>query len=99
MLGQQVINWFLFITPFAKYLEQIKTLVFVQDGVLWTIPIGTLYDGKQFLVEKYAIRNTPSLSLTSPQPLNTKDLKILAFGLTDTSAIDKNTFFPPVVIR
>ena len=26
--------------------------------------------------------------------MNTKDLKILAFGLTDDSAIDKNTFFP-----
>ena len=90
--AKEIYNWF--ITPFAKDLEQIKTLVFVQDGVLWTIPMGTLYDGKQFLIEKYAIGNTPSLSLTSPQPLNTKDLKILAFGLTDASAIDKNTFFP-----
>lgn len=90
--AKEIYSWF--ITPFEKDLQQIKTLVFVQDGVLWTIPMGTLYDGKQFLVEKYAIGNTPSLSLTSPQPLNTKDLKILAFGLTDASAIDKNTFFP-----
>ena len=90
--AKEIYSWF--ITPFTKDLEKIKTLVFVQDGVLWTIPMGTLYDGKQFLVEKYAIGNTPSLSLTSPQALNTKDLKILAFGLTDDSAIDKNTFFP-----
>ena len=90
--AREIYNWF--ITPFAKDLEKIKTLVFVQDGILWTIPMGTLYDGKQFLVEKYAIASTPSLSLTSPQPLNTKNLKILAFGLTDASAVDKNTFFP-----
>ncbi|MBV6626080.1 MAG: CHAT domain-containing protein [Rivularia sp. (in: Bacteria)] len=92
--GKEIYDWF--ITPFAKDLEQIKTLVFVQDGVLWTIPMGTLYDGKQFLIEKYAIASTPSLSLTSPQPLNSKNLKILAFGLTDASAIDKNTYFPPL---
>jgi len=90
--AKEIYNWF--ITPFAKDLKQIKTLVFIQDGVLWTIPMGTLYDGKQFLVEKYAIGSTPSLSLTSPQPLNSENLKILAFGLTDASAIDKNTFFP-----
>jgi len=92
--AKEIYSWF--ITPFAKDLEQIKTLVFIQDGVLWTIPMGTLYDGKQFLIEKYAIGSTPSLSLTSPQPLNTKNLKILAFGLTDASAIDKNTYFPPL---
>ena len=72
--AKEIYSWF--ITPFTKDLEKIKTLVFVQDGVLWTIPMGTLYDGKQFLVEKYAIGNTPSLSLTSPQALNTKDFKI-----------------------
>ncbi len=92
--AKEIYNWF--ITPFVKDLEQIKTLVFVQDGILWTIPMGSLYDGEKFLVEKYAIANTPSLSLTSPQPLNKKALKVLAFGLTDASAIDKNTFFPPL---
>ncbi|MEO1762908.1 MAG: CHAT domain-containing protein [Cyanobacteria bacterium J06629_18] len=92
--AKEIYSWF--ITPFKKDLEQIKTLVFVQDGVLWTIPMGTLYDGKQFLIEKYAVAGTPSLSLTSPQPLNTKNLKILAFGLTEDSAIDNNTFFPPL---
>ncbi|AFY57181.1 hypothetical protein Riv7116_4768 [Rivularia sp. PCC 7116] len=92
--SRKIYNWF--ITPFAKDLEQIKTLVFVQDGILWTIPMGSLYDGNQFLVEKYAIASTPSLSLTSPQPLDTQGLKLLAFGLTDASAIDKNTFYPPL---
>ena len=92
--AQEIYNWF--IRPFATELEQIKTLVFVQDGILWTIPMASLYDGKQFLVEKYAIANTPSLSLTSPQPLNNQALKVLAFGLTNPSAIDEKTFFPPL---
>ncbi len=92
--AEEVYNWF--IRPFASELEQIKTLVFVQDGILWTIPMASLYDGKQFLIEKYAVANTPSLSLTNFQSLNSKALKILAFGLTNPSAIDKNIFFPPL---
>lgn len=93
-IAREVYNWF--IRPFARELEQIKTLVFVQDGILWTIPMAILFDGKHFLVEKYAIANTPSLSLNNLQPLNHKALKILAFGLTNPSAINQNTFFPPL---
>lgn len=92
--AREVYDWF--IRPFASELKQIKTLVFVQDGILWTIPMASLYDGKQFLIEKYAVANTPSLSLTNFQPLNNQALEILAFGLTNPSAIDKNTFFPPL---
>ncbi|WP_157229313.1 CHAT domain-containing protein [Rivularia sp. PCC 7116] len=92
--AQEVYNWF--ILPFTKELQHIKTLVFIQNRILWTIPMASLYDGKHFLVEKYAIAHTPSLSLTNPHNLNSENIKILAFGLTSSSAIDKQTFFPPL---
>ncbi|HEV8640189.1 MAG TPA: CHAT domain-containing protein [Methylomirabilota bacterium] len=62
---------------------RIDTLVFVPDGPLRTIPVGALHDGKQFLVEKYALAITPGLSLTDPRPINRQGLKVLAVGVTE----------------
>lgn len=70
--AQAVYNWF--IRPFAEDLEraQIKTLIFVQDGILRSIPMAALHDGKKFLIQKYAIATTPSLSLTDTTPQTVK---------------------------
>jgi CHAT domain-containing protein/lipopolysaccharide biosynthesis regulator YciM len=94
-LGQNLYRWL--IQPFAKDLqqEQITTLVFIQDGLLRSIPMAALHDGKQFLIQKYAIATTPSLNLTSPNTLTRKELKTLALGLSKASKID-NQSFPPL---
>src|SRR5262249_509504 len=47
----------------------IKTLIVVPDGALRLLPFAALHDGQQFLIEKYALAITPSLTLTEPQPL------------------------------
>jgi len=96
---QQVYDWL--IRPFVSDLdrEKIETLVFIQDGILRSIPMATLHDGKQFLVEKYAIANTPSLTLTNPTQLNNKELRVLAFGLTKpatVTTVNGPTFFQPL---
>ena len=72
------------IRPFTEALEQaqVKTLVFVQDGILRSVPMAALYDGSQFLIQKYAIATTPSLTWTDPKPLNHKDFRALALGVT-----------------
>jgi CHAT domain-containing protein len=59
-----------------------KTLVFINDGVLRKVPMAALHDGKHFLIEKYAIATTPSLSLTSRRPLKRENLRALIMGLT-----------------
>jgi CHAT domain-containing protein len=41
-----------------------------------------LHDGKQFLIQKYPIATTPSLSLTSRRPINRTNLNALIMGLT-----------------
>ena len=61
----------------------IKTLVVVSDESLRTIPLSVLHDGKEFLVNKYAIATTPGLKLTDPAPLNRDHLKILLSGLSE----------------
>jgi len=82
------------IAPFADDLKsaQIKTLVFIQDGILRSIPMAALHDGEKFLIESYAIATTPSLKLTNPQTLNRDQLRVLALGLSETSTVDDKTF-------
>ncbi|MBE9044693.1 CHAT domain-containing protein [Pleurocapsales cyanobacterium LEGE 10410] len=94
-LGQNIYSWL--VQPFAEDLEreQITTLVFIQDGLLRSVPMSALHDGEQFLVQKYAIATTPSLNLTSPNTANRQELKALALGLSEPSQVD-NKSFPPL---
>ncbi|WP_341530455.1 CHAT domain-containing protein [Nostoc sp. UHCC 0302] len=97
--AKQVYDWF--IRPFISELEKerIETLVFIQDGILRSIPIAALFDGKKFLIEKYAIAFAPALTLTNPQQSNPKKLQVLAFGLTQPATIETDTgskFFEPL---
>ncbi|MEC4984693.1 MAG: CHAT domain-containing protein [Oscillatoria sp. PMC 1068.18] len=86
----------LIIRPFASDLDraEIKTLVFIQDGLLRSIPMATLHDGQEFLVENYAIATTPSLRLISPKSLDFQELRTLALGLTEAAIVDGEKFRP-----
>lgn len=80
------------IKPFDKYIDsqQIKTIIFVQDGFFRSIPMAALYDNnqKKYLIQKFAIANTPSLSLTAPKKLNTKTSRALITGVNQAAIID-----------
>lgn len=80
-LSQEIYNWL--IRPIEADLDQkgVKTLVFVPDGALRSIPMSVLYDGKQYLVEKYAVALSLGLQLIQPKPLTQEALKVLAAGL------------------
>ncbi|MCV3215754.1 CHAT domain-containing protein, partial [Plectonema radiosum NIES-515] len=72
------------IRPMAEDLAQAKpnTLVFINDGVLRNVPMAALHDGKQFLVEKYAIATTLGFDLNSHKQHIKRDTKAVIFGLT-----------------
>lgn len=80
--SQQVYNWL--IKPIESQLtaNQVTTLVFVLDGALRNLPMASVYDGKQYLVEKYAIALSVGLQLLDPKPLVQQELKALTAGLT-----------------
>ncbi|PZU96064.1 MAG: hypothetical protein DCF32_22070 [Leptolyngbya sp.] len=63
--------------------NNVKTLVFVLDGDLKSIPMAALHDGQQFLIEEFAVALSPGLQLISPQPLEQQQLTILTAGLTE----------------
>ncbi|OCQ97216.1 hypothetical protein BCD64_15210 [Nostoc sp. MBR 210] len=82
--GQKVYNWL--IQPIEKDLQdsKIKNLIFVLDGALRKIPMASLYDGQQYLVEKYAVSLALGLQVREPKPLQRKTMKVLAASLTET---------------
>ena len=82
-LSQQVYSWL--IAPAAADLAQnkIETLVFVLDSPLRNIPMSVLHDGKQYLIEKYAVAITPGLQLIQPQAIANRQLRALTAGLTE----------------
>ncbi|MFN6559913.1 MAG: CHAT domain-containing protein [Nostoc sp. ChiSLP01] len=92
----QVYNWL--IKPFETELDpkQIKNLVFVLNGRLQRVPIAALYDGQNYLIEKYSIALVPSLQLLAPQKLEKKQLKVLAAGVSEQIKI-QGEFFAALV--
>ncbi len=82
------------IRPFLSDLElaHVKTLVFVQDGILRNIPMSALHDGQQFLIENYAVSIVPSISFIASQKSSSRNLQALALGLTEQATIDGETY-------
>ncbi|WP_293153214.1 CHAT domain-containing protein [Okeania sp. SIO2C9] len=86
--SNQLYQWL--IKPFEADLEvdlehdtsQIKTLVFVLDGLLRNFPMSVLYDSdrERYLVERYAIAVVPGLQLVNPNPLLKEQLRVLTAG-------------------
>jgi CHAT domain-containing protein len=81
--AQQIYRWIVAPLEAALVEARIDTLVFVPDGPLRSIPMGALHDGRQFLVSRYALAITPGVTLTAPRPLERRDLRLLAFGVTE----------------
>ena len=90
---QQVYSWS--IEPMESELAaaQIKTLVFVLSGKLQNVPMAALYDGKQYLLEKYGVAIAPSLQLLDTRPLSRSKLKVLAAGLSQQVEV-RGKIFP-----
>ncbi len=83
--SQQIYKWL--ISPVEEQLARrgIKTLVFVLDGSLRNIPMAALYDGKQYLLEKYNIALSPGLQLMRSQSVKSRRLQVIAAGLSEAN--------------
>lgn len=60
------------------------TLVVVPDGPLRTIPLAALHDGRQFLVDRYAVAVTPGMELTDARPSDRGRINLLSMGVTSS---------------
>ena len=79
--GEALYAWL--IKPIKPRLEKsgVDTLVFVPDGALRSVPIAALYDGKNYVLEQYAVAVAPGLSLIESQEATTPNSRFLFSGL------------------
>jgi CHAT domain-containing protein len=78
--AQQMYQWL--VAPLEQDLQQqgIQTLAYILDTNLRTIPLAALYDGKEFIVQRYSVATMPSLSLTDTGYKDVRNLEVLAMG-------------------
>ncbi|MEE4357126.1 MAG: CHAT domain-containing protein, partial [Desulfococcaceae bacterium] len=69
----------------------IDTLVIVPEGALRLIPFSALHDGRQFLIEKYAVATVPALSIAADSPMEKENILALLSGLSES-----RQGFPPL---
>ncbi|MEQ8971421.1 MAG: CHAT domain-containing protein [Coleofasciculus sp. C1-SOL-03] len=78
--GKQLYDWL--VAPMDDELQAlgIENVTFLVDYGLRSIPLAALYDGQQFLIEKYSVGLMPSLSLVNPNYAPIENLDVLAMG-------------------
>src|ERR687886_403359 len=83
--AQKLYQWI--IAPLESVLKanQIDSLVFSLDSGLRSIPLAALYNGKQFLIEKYSVSIIPSFSLTDTRYLPISKQQMLAMGISKST--------------
>lgn len=83
-LGWTLYDWL--IKPISQVLDAhgVDTLVVVPDDALYSIPLAALYDGKEFLVRRYAFVITPGLTLTHPTTPAAREHHVLLNGLSQS---------------
>ncbi|NJM69830.1 MAG: CHAT domain-containing protein [Scytonema sp. RU_4_4] len=98
-VSQQLYDWLM--KPVEGELKNagVNTLVFIPDGSLRNIPISALYDGKEYLVQKYAVAISPGLQLFTPKSLAQERLNALAGGLSQPPKNEKFAPLPNVKVE
>ena len=82
--GQKLYDWLVQPLLADLQLNNVKTLVYVPDRDMRTVPYAAFYDGKHFLVEEFAVVTLPNLALPELQRLNysAANAKALFAGLS-----------------
>ncbi|MEM8641199.1 MAG: CHAT domain-containing protein [Cyanobacteria bacterium P01_G01_bin.54] len=81
--AQQLYDWL--IRPLEADLSQqgIQNLSIIADEGLRSLPIATLHDGEQFLIEKYSLGMMPSISLVDASYRSLNSARVLAMGASE----------------
>jgi len=81
--AKQLYDWL--IRPLEADLQAqgIDTLLFSLDPGLQSIPLAALFDGQQFLVEKYRYSLVPSLTLSNAQYVGVGNAQLMAMGISE----------------
>jgi CHAT domain-containing protein len=83
-LSQEIYSWLIRPAEMDRAFKDTKTLVFVLDGRLRNIPIAALYDGKQYLIEKYAVALSPGMQLMAARSLQQNHIGAIVGGISES---------------
>ncbi|PAX52903.1 CHAT domain-containing protein [Brunnivagina elsteri] len=81
---QQIYDWLIRPAEEDGAFKDTKTLVFVLDGKLRNIPMAALYDGKQYLIEKYAVALSPGLQLMAAHSFQQNKINAIVAGISES---------------
>jgi CHAT domain-containing protein len=81
--SQKLYDWLIRPAEQDKAFKDTKNLVFVLDGHLRNLPMAALHDGKQYLIEKYAVTLSPGLQLMASHSKTTDQAKVIIGGISD----------------
>ena len=56
----------------------IRTILYAPDGPLRYIPLAALYDGKQWIAQRFAVNNLTAVSITDLEPSTPGNLRVMA---------------------
>ncbi|MEB3310201.1 MAG: CHAT domain-containing protein [Snowella sp.] len=96
ILGKQLYDWL--IAPIESELQvnKIDTLILCLGEGLRSLPLSALYDGKQFLIEKYSLTRIPGFNLSEIDQGKLRNAKVLAMG---ASKFEEQPALPGVAIE
>jgi len=85
VVSQKLYNWLIKDLEPELQNNQVKNLVFALDRETRYIPMSALYDGKQYLIEKYSIHNVlnQDYDKNARLPVGIENTQILAMGLSN----------------
>ncbi len=97
--GQKLYGWL--IQPIEKELSEAKaqTILYSPNSTLRYVPLAALYDGKQWLVERYGVNNIIGATLTKFDAQR-QPLRVLAAASTGEATVrigDRTERFPPLI--
>ncbi|MEM9448932.1 MAG: CHAT domain-containing protein [Cyanobacteria bacterium P01_E01_bin.6] len=90
--GKVIYDWLIGQADEQFAQNNIETLIFVLDGSLRNIPMAALYDGTQYVVQKYAVDLVLGLEVSGIQSLDRSKMRVLAAGLVDPPVEFQNTY-------
>ena len=82
-ISKQIYDWSIRPAEANGDLEGAETLVFVLDGFWRNIPMSALYDGQQYLIQKYNVALSVGLQLLEPRAIEPESLRVMTGGLTE----------------
>ena len=82
--------------PLEQWLPKDGTIVFAVDSKLQNIPWAALYDGHQFLIERFSVALSSGTEIKPPQQLSRKQMKVIAAGISETTQDSSFSSLPGV---